>query len=111
MENNAKELRVHKHCVNKTNNTYCLSVVESGVLIQTTLAGVPVTSSKQQRTFGLLSVKDGSGNKVTANSELAQRFMSKLNVGDLLPNWKLSNNPVMDMETGEETSMFWAEPI
>ena len=42
MEEKAKELRVHMHCVNKVNNTYCISVVESGAPIKTTLAGKAV---------------------------------------------------------------------
>ncbi len=111
MEEKAKELRVHMHCVNKVNNTYCISVVESGAPIKTTLAGKTVIASKPNRVFGLLSVKDSDGNKVTADHPLARDFMSTLNKDDLIPEWKLSNKPVLDTQTGEETGMFWAEPI
>ena len=77
----------------------------------TTLAGEQVaTSSMQNIVFGNLSLKDPETNQVMrANHPTIQRLMVALEPGQEMPGYRFSENPCIDMKTGEETNMFWVE--
>jgi hypothetical protein len=38
-------------------------------------------------------------------------LQKKLNAGDEMPGFQLSNNPVVDIQTGELTTLMWIEAI
>tara|TARA_R100000742_G_C4267542_1_gene85740 strand:- start:199 stop:531 length:333 start_codon:yes stop_codon:yes gene_type:complete len=61
-------------------------------------------------TFGILSLIDPETNKVMgANHPTIKSLQSKLNQGDEMPGFQLSDNPVVDLNTGEETNLRWVE--
>ena len=61
-------------------------------------------------TFGVLSLIDPETNKVFgAKQPTIKALQTKLNQGDEMPGFQLSNNPVVDLNTGEETNLRWVE--
>ena len=86
-------------------------IVSDAPLTQTKskLAGLSVaTQSQANVTFGVLSLRDPETGKVMgASHPTIQALQSKLNMGDEMPGWSLSSNPVVNRDTGEETGLFW----
>ena len=75
------------------------------------LAGLNVATQAQSNvTFGVLSLRDPETGKVMgANHPTIKALQSKLNSGDEMEGFRLSSNPVINRETGEETGLFWVE--
>ena len=78
---------------------------------KTTLAGLNVgTRTQGNITFGQLSLIDPETNKVmNAKHPTIKALQSKLNAGDEMKGFQLSDNPVIDLNTGEETNLRWVE--
>ena len=78
-----------------------------------TLAGISVgTRTQNSITFGVLSLIDPETNTVMkANHPTIAQLQKKLNAGDEMPGFKLSDNRVVDLVTGEETTLYWVEAI
>jgi len=78
---------------------------------QAKLAGLSVATQAQSNiTFGVLSLRDPeTGSVMGASHPTIQALQSKLNVGDEMPGFQLSDNPVVNRETGEDTGLFWVE--
>lgn len=98
--------------INKETGTATI-IVSNEVLTQskTKLAGMSVATQAQSNiTFGVLSLRDPETGKVMGPKHpTIQALQSKLNVGDEMPGFKLSDNPVVDRETGEATGLYWVE--
>jgi len=77
------------------------------------LVGMKVgTRVSQNITFGVLSLIDPETNKVMgANHPTIKALQNKLNQGDEMQGFKLSDNPVVDLNTGEETNLRWVEQV
>ena len=107
-----KEVFFNKFVVNDTTGSCTLSVVSAPMSVKKgTLAGLQVASKKQlSRTFGLLSLTDpDTGQVMKANHPTMVQLRSKLEKDSHLNNVAWTNNPVLNIETGEETGMFWCE--
>jgi len=80
---------------------------------QTTLAGLNVgTRTQGNISFGVLSLIDPETNQVMkAGHPTIVALQKKLNAGDEMPGFQLSNNPVVDIKTGELTTLMWIEAI
>lgn len=79
---------------------------------QTTLAGLPVgTRTQGNISFGVLSLIDPETNQVMrADHPTIKALGQKLNVGDELPGFRLSEQKVVNLTTGEENqNLFWVE--
>ncbi len=79
---------------------------------QTTLAGLSVgTRTQGNISFGVLSLIDPETNQVMRSDHpTIKQLGAKLNVGDELPNFKLSDQKVVNLQTGEENeNLFWVE--
>ena len=62
--------------------------------------------------FGVLSLIDPETNQVMkANHPTIAALQKKLNSGDEMPGFQLSNNPVVDIQTGELTTLMWIEAV
>jgi hypothetical protein len=79
----------------------------------TTLAGLNVgTRTQGSVNFGVLSLIDPETNQVMkANHPTIVALQKKLNAGDEMPGFQLSSNPVVDIQTGELTTLMWIEAI
>lgn len=79
----------------------------------TTLAGLNVGSRTQGTiNFGVLSLIDPETNQVMkASHPTIVALQKKLNAGDEMPGFQLSSNPVVDIQTGELTTLMWIEAI
>jgi len=102
--------------LNINENTGSATIIASDVPLiqkQTTLAGLPVASRTQNNiTFGVLSLIDPETNQVMkADHPTIKQLQAKLNRGDEMSGFKLSDNPVINLTTGEETGMFWIEAV
>tara|TARA_R100000951_G_scaffold113903_2_gene116961 strand:+ start:101 stop:436 length:336 start_codon:yes stop_codon:yes gene_type:complete len=88
-------------------------IVSSARLTQTKskIHGLNVATQAQSNViFGVLSLCDPKTGKVMgASHPTIKALQSKLNVGDEMPGFQLSSNPVVNRETGEETGLFWVE--
>ena len=61
-------------------------------------------------TFGVLSLIDPETNKVMGvKHPTIKALQTKLNQGDEMPGFQLSDNAVVDLNTGEETNLRWVE--
>jgi hypothetical protein len=79
---------------------------------QTTIAGLSVgTRTQGNISFGVLSLIDPETNQVMrADHPTIKALGQKLNVGDELPGFKLSEQRVVNLTTGEENqNLFWVE--
>ncbi len=79
---------------------------------QTTLAGLSVgTRTQGNISFGVLSLIDPETNQVMRSDHpTIKQLGAKLNVGDELPNFQLSDQKVVNLQTGEENeNLFWVE--
>jgi len=79
----------------------------------TTLAGMNVALRTQGSVnFGVLSLIDPETNQVMkANHPTIAALQKKLNAGDEMPGFQLSSNPVVDIQTGEPTTLMWIEAV
>lgn len=90
-------------------------IVSSAPLSQTSaeIAGFQVGARTQQNLqFGILALTDPkTGKAMNASHPTIKGLQAKLNVGDEIPGFKLSNNPVVNRETGEALpNLYWVEP-
>ena len=100
--------------INEQTNTATIIVTDKPISQkQNTLAGFKVgTRVGNNITFGVLSLIDPETNQVmNASHPTIKALQKKLNQGDEMPNFKLSDNPVVDINTGEETSLKWVESV
>ena len=59
-----------------------------------------------------MSLIDPETNQVMrANHPTIKALQNKLNQGDEMQGFKLSDNPVVDLNTGEETNLRWVEQV
>lgn len=90
-------------------------IVSSAPLTQSKadIAGFEVGARTQQSLqFGILALTDPkTGESMKANHPTIKGLQAKLNVGDEIPGFRLSNNPVVNRETGEAfDNLYWVEP-
>ncbi len=80
---------------------------------ESAIAGVSVKARVSQNvTFGVLSLIDPETNKVMgANHPSIKALQKKLNVGDEIPGFRMSDSAVVDINTGEPTTLKWIEPM
>ena len=100
--------------VNDSTGTATIIVTSAPIVSKIgTLAGISVgTRSQSNITFGVLSLIDPETNIVMkANHPTMVQLQKKLNAGDEMPGFKLSDNRVVDLVTGEETTLYWVEAI
>ena len=57
--------------------------------------------------FRKLRINDSTGTATIIVTD--KPISSKLNAGDEMPGFQLSDNPVVDLKTGEETNLRWVE--
>ena len=77
------------------------------------IAGFSVGARTQQDVqFGILALTDPKTEKaMKANHPTIKALQAKLNPGDEIPGFKLSNNAVVNRETGEALdNLYWVEP-
>ena len=76
-----------------------------------TLGGMPVaTSTRKNIVWGNLSLNDPeTGLVMRANHPTMQHYMQTLEPGQELEGFRMSENPCMDMKTGEATNIMWVE--
>jgi hypothetical protein len=79
----------------------------------TTLAGMKVATRTQSNvTFGVLSLIDPETNTVMkAVHPMIKEMQKKLEPGQEMEGFKMSDSPVMDLTTGEATTLFWVEAV
>jgi len=100
--------------INESTGTATIIVSSDALETKTSdLLGFSVGSRTQNNiTFGVLSLVDPqTGKAMSAKHPTILALQKKLNVGDALPGFQLSNNPVVNRETGEETGLFWVEAV
>jgi|688.fasta_scaffold1417332_1 hypothetical protein len=90
-------------------------IVSSAPLIQTKaeIAGFTVGARTQQNLqFGILALTDPkTGESMKANHPTIKSLQAKLNVGDEIPGFRMSNVAVVDQKTSEALKdLFWVEP-
>ena len=90
-------------------------VVSSAPLTQVKaeIAGFAVGARTQQNLqFGILALTDPkTGESMKATHPTIKSLQAKLKVGDEMPGFQLSNNPVVNSETGEALDgLYWVEP-
>ena len=90
-------------------------IVSDASLTQTKskIHGLSVATQAQSNVkFGVLSLRDPeTGSVMGASHPTIQALQSKLNMGDEMPGFQLSDNPVVNRETGEATGLFWVEAV
>ena len=94
--------------VNDSTGTATIIVTDKPISSKVgTLAGMKVgTRTQGNVTFGVLSLIDPKTNQVMRGSHpTIKALQSKLNAGDEMPGFQLSDNPVVDLKTGEETNL------
>jgi len=80
----------------------------------TDLCGLPVASRTQGvLSFGVLSLLDPETNKTMgASHPTIVALTAKLNAGDEMPKFKLSDVKVVNLVTGEENeNLYWVEQV
>tara|TARA_R110002051_G_scaffold272542_1_gene333029 strand:- start:2859 stop:3191 length:333 start_codon:yes stop_codon:yes gene_type:complete len=100
--------------INKNTGSATLIVTDKPLVVKKqSIAGLNVgTRGQNNITFGVLSLIDPETNKVMRSDHpTIKQLQSKLNGGDPLPGFRLSDNPVIDQQTGEETSLKWVESV
>lgn len=79
---------------------------------KTSIAGLPVATRTQGNlSFGVLSLIDPDTNQVMkASHPTITALGQKLNLGDEMKGFKLSEQKVVNLQTGEENqNLFWVE--
>jgi hypothetical protein len=100
--------------INETTGTATIIATDKPITSKsTTLAGMNVgTRTQGSVVFGVLSLIDPETNQVMkANHPTIAALQKKLNSGDEMPGFQLSNNPVVDIQTGELTTLMWIEAV
>jgi hypothetical protein len=103
-----------KFSLNETTGSATLIVTNEPMTIKkTSIAGINVGSKTQGNlTFGVLSLSDPeTGAVMKADHPTMIALQSKLSMGDAIPGFQLSTNPVMNLKTGEETDLRWVEAV
>jgi len=103
-----------KFSINQNTNSATLIVSDVPMVqSETTIAGLKVASRKQTNiSFGVLSLMDPeTGQVMKADHPTIKQLQSKLNRGDKMPGFRLSDNTVMNLSTGEETDLRWVEAV
>ena len=90
-------------------------IVSSQPLQQTKaeIAGFSVGARTQQDLqFGILALTDPkTGKSMDASHPTIKALQAKLNAGDEIPGFRISDNPVTNRETGVAIpGLFWVEP-
>jgi hypothetical protein len=100
--------------VNKDTNSAVIIVSSAPLQTQESkIAGFSVGARTQQNLqFGILALTDPkTGESMKANHPTMVGLQKKLNPGDEIPGFRLSDNPITDRETGEAIpGLFWVEP-
>ena len=80
---------------------------------QAKLAGLKVATQAQSNvTVGVLSLRGPeTGSVMGASHPTIKALQSTLNSGDEMPGFSMSDNPVVNRDTGEETGLFWVEAV
>ena len=61
---------------------------------------------------GVLSLRDPkTGGVMRADHPVIQQLQAKLNPGDAMPGFRITDNPITDRDTGEETGLYWVEAV
>lgn len=100
--------------INPSTGTATLIVTDAPLTNkETTLAGISVATRTQSNVvFGVLSLIDpATGLVMNAKHPMIKELQKKLEPGMEMPGFQLSSNPVMNLETGEETNLKWAESV
>ena len=100
--------------INESTGTATIITTDSPIVSkQTTLAGMPVgTRTQGSVVFGVLSLIDPATNQVMkANHPTIAALQKKLNAGDEMPGFQMSSNFVVDIQTGELTTLLWIEAV
>lgn len=100
--------------INQSTGTATLIVTDAPLTNKaTTLVGISVATRTQSNVvFGVLSLIDpDTGLVMKAKHPMIKELQKKLQPGMEMPGFQLSNNPVMDLATGEETTLKWAEAV
>ena len=88
-------------------------IVSNKPITQTkaSIAGLNVATQAQSNvTFGVLSLRDPETGKVMgASHPTIKALQGKLNMGDEMKGFRLSENSVVNLETGEDTGLYWVE--
>lgn len=90
-------------------------IVSSQPLQQTKaeIAGLSVGARTQQNLqFGILALTDPkTGKSMDASHPTIKALQKKLNPGDEIPGFRISDNPLTDRETGTAIpNLYWVEP-
>ena len=100
--------------INESTGTATIIATDKAITSKnTTLAGMNVgTRTQGSVVFGVLSLIDPETNQVMkANHPTILQLQKKLNAGDEMPGFKMSDNPVVDIQTGELTTLLWIEAV
>ena len=104
-----------KFSVNKTSNKVTLVVTNSPLSQKTgEIQGFAVGARIQNQViFGILALTDPkTGQSMEASHPTIKGLMNKLNPGDEIPGFQISNVPVTDKDTGEPLEgLYWVEPV
>ena len=93
------------------NTIFFHKIVNNTIIVKTAVLSLnkkelngQTTYSRQQGqvTYGLLCLCDADGNTINPQTLGLKKDQE-------LKGYRLTTNPVLDQETGEETGMFWAE--
>tara|TARA_B110000908_G_C10251333_1_gene452245 strand:+ start:416 stop:745 length:330 start_codon:yes stop_codon:yes gene_type:complete len=100
--------------INKGTNT--ATVIASSAPLgnkKAMIAGVEVaTRDNSNITFGVLSLLDPkTGKTCDADHSTIKHIQQNVNVGDEMPDFRMTDNFVMDMKTNEPTTLRWIEAI
>jgi len=110
----SKSVYFRKFSINENTNSATIIASDTPLIQkQTTLAGQSVATRTQTNiTFGVLSLIDPDTNQVMkADHPVIKDLQGKLNRGDEMKGFKLSDNPVVNLTTGEPTGMYWIEAV
>ena len=103
---------MYLHKIKITNAGKALVILSTSKLGSqiTEIGGIKVGCRQQNSaTFGLLSLIDpDTGVTMNGDHPVIKQLQATLKVGDVVPGFKLSSNPVLNTE-GEPTGMFWVE--
>ena len=100
--------------INAATNSATVIVSSDSISNKTTMiAGIEVaTRSNNDITFGVLSLMDPeTGKTCDADSNIIKHIQKNVNVGDEMPDFRMTDNFVMDMKTNEPTTLRWIEAI
>lgn len=100
--------------INESAGTATIIVADQpSTLTEQKLAGLAVaTQDNAGATIGVLSLRDPeTGNVMRADHPVIQQLKAKLKPGDAMPGFRITDNPITDRDTGEETGLYWVEAV